>query len=357
MMVTPVTFYIGTYTDKSSQGIYGIKRNPETGEFSDPELYAEAVSPTYLAANPERTTLYAACEPTDGSNGRVVAYRIEPSTGYLRKINEVQAPGRGLCHILMELSGSWLFGISYADAMVQVYPLGKDGSVGKLACMQQHFGQGVHPVRQERAHTHFACLTPEGKYLCVCDLGLDMVVVYRFNRGTGQLERDNGRTLHLPAGCGPRHMVFHPNGKVAYVVTELSSQVIELSYSEERGFDILQIVNALPAPNPDATAAAIRIDRDGRYLYTSNRGEDSISLFRIDRDTGNLTHITNISTQGKTPRDFLLDHTGSLLLCANQDTDNLIIYRISRQDGTIVPIREIKGISMPVCILENFGRQ
>jgi 6-phosphogluconolactonase len=113
----------------------------------------------------------------------------------------------------------------------------------------------------------------------------------------------------------------------------------------------------LPAPNPDATAAAIRIDRDGRYLYTSNRGEDSISLFRIDRDTGNLTHITNISTQGKTPRDFLLDHTGSLLLCANQDTDNLIIYRISRQDGTIVPIREIKGISMPVCILENFGRQ
>ncbi|HBG75471.1 MAG TPA: 6-phosphogluconolactonase [Clostridiales bacterium] len=353
MPVNPVIFYIGTFTDKSSKGIYGIKRNPETGEFSDPELYAEAVSPTYLAANTERTALYAACEPTDGSNGRVMAFRIEPSTGHLRKINEVQAPGRGLCHILMDVSGSWLFGISYADARVQVYPLEKDSSVGKLACMQQHFGQGVHPVRQEKAHTHFACLTPDSKYLCVCDLGLDMVVVYRFNRETGQLERDSERTLHLPAGCGPRHMVFHPNGRVAYVVTELSSQVIELSYSGEKGFDILQIVNALPAPNPDATAAAIRIDRDGRYLYTSNRGEDSISLFRVDANTGHLTHISNTSTQGRTPRDFLLDHTGSFLLCSNQDTDNLMIYRVSSSNGTIAPIREIKGVSMPVCILEN----
>ena len=360
-----VLFYIGTYTKRSGKGIYGITMDPETGEFTAPELFAEAVSPTYLAANRKGTVLYAASEPTDGSRGRITAYTIDPSTGHLNIINEVQAPGRGLCHISMDSADSWLFGVSYADATVQVYPLRGDGSIGEMVCVRQHFGYGINKSRQEKAHAHFACLTPEEKYLCVCDLGTDKIVVYRFIKESGQLERDSDRTssrekdlsVGLPAGCGPRHMVFHPNGKLAYVVSELSSQVFVLPYDPDKGFgDILQVVNALPAGNPDSTAAAIRISRNGLNLYTSNRGEDTITLFRVDSVTGLLTRISNTPTQGKHPRDFILDHTGMRLLCANQDTDNLLVYRVSTQDGTIVPIKEIKGISMPVCILEWVGR-
>jgi 6-phosphogluconolactonase len=345
-------FYIGTYTSKSSKGIYGINMDRVSGEFTAPELLAETVSPTYLALNHKGTVLYTASEPTDSSRGLVAAYSIEPGTGHLNKINEVQAPGKGLCHISINSSDSWLFGVSYPDAVVQVYPINQDSSIGEAACVRQHFGHGPNPGRQEAAHAHFTCLTPDEKFLCICDLGIDQIVVYRFCKETGQLEQDDRRTLTLPAGCGPRHMVFRSNGQMAYVVSELTSQVFVLSYSPEKGFTVMQTANALQAENPKSNAAAIRISSDERFLYTSNRGEDSISLFHIDPKTGLLQHIANTSTQGKHPRDFILDQTGSLLLCANQDTDNILVYSVSAEDGTLTPVNEVKGISMPVCILE-----
>lgn len=347
-----IFFYIGTYTNKSSRGIYGVSLDPKMQECSTPELLAEVVSPSYLTVNHSGTVLYAVSEPTDDSHGLITAFAIQPTTGQLSKINEVQAPGRGLCHVTLDSSDTYLFTVSYSDATVQVYQLREDGSLGDMTCIKQHFGQGINPDRQEMAHAHATCLTPDERYLCVCDLGIDKVVVYRFNKKFGKLEQSDEMTFSLPSGCGPRHMIFHPNGKNAYVVTELSSQVIVLSYNPDMGFTILQATNALQDDKIQSAAAAIRIEPSGRYLYTSNRGDDSISQFRINPETGKLEHISNTPTQGKYPRDFILDTAGSYLLCANQGTDNILLYSVNQEDGTLKPEKEIKDVSMPVCIVE-----
>lgn len=352
MGVSDIFIYIGTYTNKSSKGIYGFRFNPIAEEHTTPELLADMVSPAYLLMNHSKTVLYAVSEPNDGNNGAVAAFAVDPTTGQLNKINEVQAPGKGLCHIALDKKDKYLFTACYSEATVQVYQLKEDGSIGEMACIQHHSGKGVHPFRQEKAHAHATCLTPDERYLCACDLGMDQLVVYHFYRESGMLERNDAMTLSLPPGCGPRHMVFHPNGKYAYIVAELSSQVIALSYDKDVGFGVLQIIDALQDKKCDSTAAAIRIGNDGKHLYTSNRGEDSISQFNVNIQTGKLEHICNIPTQGKTPRDFIIDQSGSYLICANQDTDNILIYSMNREDGTILPKKEIKGISMPVCVVD-----
>lgn len=350
MKMGNILFYVGTYTDKWSEGIYGFRFDPMTEECTSPELLANMVSPTYLLMNHSKTVLYAVSEPSDGSHGAVAAFAVDPTTGRLNKINKVQAPGKGLCHISLDQQDQYLFTVCYPEATVQVYPLMEDGSIGNMTYIQQHFGRGVDPYRQENAHTHATCLTPDERYLCVCDLGIDRLVVYHFYRETGKLERNDAMTLSLPPGCGPRHMIFHPNGKYAYVVTELSSQVIVLSYDANTGFTVLQAITTLQDERCNSAAAAIRIGNGGQHLYVSNRGEDSISQFNIDMHTGRLEHVCNTPTFGKYPRDFILDESSSYLVCANQDTDNILIYGVNIQDGTLLPKKKVKGISMPVCV-------
>ncbi len=175
-------------------------------------------------------------------------------------------------------------------------------------------------------------------------------MVYQFDSNSGKLELDEDKCLKLPDGCGPRHMIFHSNGQLAYVLSELSSQVFVLLYNADEGFTVLQTINALEQDDIASDAAAIRISSDNRFLYTSNRGEDSIALFHINEDTGLLERISNTSSGGQHPRDFIL--AGSLLLCANRDSDNIVVYQVSDRDGTIELIKEVTGVSKPVNILE-----
>lgn len=351
-IMSKVLYYIGTYTSETSKGIYGTYLDLGTQEFSKPELFAELPSPTYMISNKNSTALYSVSETLDKTQGKVSAYSIEPLTGRLNKINEVYAPGLGLCHISIDPSEKFLFAASYPDATVQVYPIKEDGSVGEAICVREHAGKGINKVRQDRAHAHYVCLTPDQKYLCACDLGIDKIMVYRFDNNTGQLELDEDKCLKLPDGCGPRHMLFHSNKKIAYVLSELSSQVFVLSYNSDEGFTVLQTINALEQADTVSDAAAIRISSDGRFLYTSNRGEDSIALFHINEDTGLLKRISNTSSGGRHPRDFIL--TGPLLLCVNRDSDNMVVYNVSEKDGTIEPIKEVTGVSKPVNILEYY---
>ncbi|HCS75438.1 MAG TPA: 6-phosphogluconolactonase [Clostridiales bacterium] len=348
--MSKILYYIGTYTSVTSKGIYGTYFDSETQEFSKPELFAELPSPTYMVSNKNAAILYSVSEIPDKTRGKLSAYSIEPSAGKLSKINEVNAPGLGLCHISIDPTEKFLFAASYPDATVQVYPILEDGSVGEAVCVKEHVGKGVNKARQEKAHAHHVCLTPDQKYLCACDLGIDKVMVYRFDINTGQLELDEDKCLKLPDGCGPRHMIFNSNGQTAYVLSELSSQVFVLSYQADKGFTILQTINALEQDDIASDAAAIRISSDDRFLYTSNRGEDSLALFHINEDTGLLERISNSSSGGQHPRDFIL--TDSLLLCANRDSDNIVVYQVSEEDGTIEPVQEVTGVSKPVNILE-----
>jgi 6-phosphogluconolactonase len=195
----------------------------------------------------------------------------------------------------------------------------------------------VNKDRQERAHAHFVTLTPDEKYLCAVDLGIDKIVAYDVNHATGALTANKSVTVDIKPGSGPRHMAFHPNGRFAYLLTELSSEVIVLEYSPS-GFRQLQTISSLPAGFAGTSwSSAIRVSPDGNTLYTSNRGHDSIGVFHIDASTGKLECLAHTSTQGKWPRDFAVDPCGEFLIAANEHSDSVFLYRIERGSGKLLP--------------------
>ncbi len=229
--------YVGTYTNKGSKGIYGFLYDGDRDVCSDAELLADMVSPTYLTLNHQKTVLYAVSEPTDGSNGAVTSYKIDSGNKHLSKLNSRLAPGQGLCHLTVDKNDRYLIAVCYRDATIQVYQLLGNGSIGEMVCLREHAGHGTNLVRQEKAHAHSAWFTPDEKYVCVCDLGLDLLAVYEIDWNTGILYEDKEMALSLPGGCGPRHLVFHPDGRYAYVAAELTSQIIVLSYGDKQTND------------------------------------------------------------------------------------------------------------------------
>lgn len=338
--------YIGTYTERGSQGIYGFWLYDD-GRASEPKLLAEEVSPTYLCQRGK--LLYAVGEPSEGP-GFVSAYRIDSKTNELSFLNRVEAPSLGICHIIMDPTESFLLVTSYFDATIQVYRILSDGRIGDMTEYRKRHGHGPHPVRQPVAHAHSCCFTPDGKYVMVCDLGTDDLVAYTLDTDTGKLLEVPEKSVKVPAGYGPRHMVFHPNGRYAYVAAEIVDRVLVYSYDAERGFTQLQDLPATLREDPGYTAAAIRVTRDGRHLYVSNRGEDTLMHYTIG-DDGMLQPCNRISSQGQIPRDFALDGGDRWVICANQDSDTLAIYRRDPDSGTLSPSQVFDTVSMPVAVV------
>ncbi|MBC8542209.1 lactonase family protein [Bianquea renquensis] len=340
--------YVGTYTEKGSSGIYGLA--VEQGKFTGkPELLAEQVSPSYLYLNREGTILYAASEPTDGSRGMIVAYDVDPRTKALTPRNRVKAPGGGICHLAMDPSERFLFAVAYEDATVQSYPIDEKGNLTPMFCMRRHIGGGPDKSRQEKAHAHSTCITPDGRYAIVCDLGMDQLVVYDVNPASGKLKLKSEMCVPMPPGSGPRHMVFHPNGKYAYVLTEMGSSIVAFEYSAEVGLRARQEISSLEAGfRGTSCAAAIRITKAGDRIYVSNRGEESIACFSVDED-GKLWKQQSVSTHGKHPRDCSLTPQEDFLLAANQNSDHIVSFK--RTEEGLQEVDICHGISMPACVL------
>ena len=348
--------YVGTYTSSGkSQGIYIFEMNPTSGELNLLGTSEKIENPSYQVIDNKIEFLYTVME-TENFNGKlsgaVAAFAIDRETGLLKFINSQPAEGRAPCHININKSRSHIFTANYREGIVSVFPLNSDGSICAASCVIEHKGSGPNKERQEKAHAHYVSLTPDEKYLCAVDLGIDKIMVYEFDSTTGKLHPSKHPEVNIRPGSGPRHMVFHQSGKFAYLINELSSDIVAYEYSSEEGkFNEIQYISTLPSVYKDFNnCAAIHISPDGKYLYGSNRGHDSIAIFSIDENTGKLELIETVSTQGSFPRDFQIDPTGKFLYAANQNSDSIVVFRILPESGIIEPTGEVINVPSPVCI-------
>jgi len=347
--------YVGTYTDKQSKGIYAYRFDPATAQSTSLGLAAEASNPSFLVVDSSRRLLYAVNEISEyegHSSGGISAFTIAPATGKLTLLNEVSSGGAGPCHLALDKTGKYVLVANYEGGSLAVFPILKDGSLGKASAFVQHKGGSVNPQRQEGPHAHSVYLSPDNRFVLCADLGLDEVLIYRFDVGKGTLAPGNPAFALVSSGAGPRHFAFHPNGKFGYVINELRSTLTAFSYDPATGaLDAIQTISTLPQGfTGDNTAAEVEVHPSGKFLYASNRGRDSIALFGINPRKGTLTPLGDNPTLGKTPRNFAIDPTGSYLFAANQDSDSIVQFRIDTSTGRLTPTGQVLEVSAPVCV-------
>ncbi len=342
--------YVGTYTEEGSKskGIYAYRFDPATAEITPVGLAAETLNPSFV-------TVYAVNELgkyKDQSSGAVTAFAIDHSTGKLIFLNQVASHGADPCYITVDKTGKYVLIANYTGGSVAVFPVLKSGRLGEVSSFVQHQGHGTNPQRQEGPHAHSIDLSSDNRFAMVDDLGLDEVISYRFDPSKGSLTPNEPAFAKVDAGAGPRHFAFHPSGKFAYGVNEMHSTVTAYGYDGATGtLSSLQTISTLPkgftGQNDDAE---VQVHPSGKFLYTSNRGHDSIAVFAIDPIKGTLAPVEDVLTQGKTPRSFEIDPTGSFLFAANQKSDNIVVFRIDPRTGRLTPTGKILEVASPVCV-------
>lgn len=354
---TPKAFrvFLGTYTGPKSQGIYISELDLGTGRLSTPQLAAETPNPTFLALHPNRQFLYAANEigQFGGTNsGAVSAFAIDGRTGKLTLLSQAASVGSGPCHLTVDAAGKHVLAANYGGGSVVVLPLRDDFGVGPATSFIQHTGSSVNPRRQKEPHAHSVNLDPANRFAFVADLGLDQLLSYRFDPAEGRLSPNDPAFLTLPPGAGPRHFSFHPSGRQAFVINELDSTLTALDYDPTAGkLTARQTVSTLPAGyQGESTTAEVQVHPNGRFVYGSNRGHDSLAIFRWDAAAGRLELVGHQPSGGQTPRNFGIDPTGSYLLAANQNSDNVVCFRIDPQTGKLTPVGEGASLGSPVCV-------
>jgi 6-phosphogluconolactonase len=338
--------YFGTYTNALSQGIYVSRLDPATGNLSTPELAAETPSPCFLAVSPNARYLYAANSVPSFNGekaGEISAFAIDRGTGHLSPINQKSSGGPGPCHVSTDASGNLLFAANYAGGSVISFKLDANGGIGADGPLIQHQGSSINASRQSSPHGHFIHVDPSNRYVLACDLGLDKIMIYKINAGSGALEKHSFATV--PPGSGPRHLAFSADGKFAYVVNEMGCTVSVFAWQPEAGhLEPVESVSTLPsgvAVQPAFTAA--EIVASGDRLYVTVRGHDSVSVFNRSGATGRLQLTQNIACGGKVPRGLGIDPTGRWLIVGNQKTDNAVEFSIDPDTGKLAPTgRELK---------------
>ena len=346
--------YVGTYTDHGSKGIYVYRFDSSTGKMTSLGLAAEATEPSFLAVDSSGPFLYAVNETETYSGqptGAASAFAIQPDSGKLSLLNQVSSRGTDPAHITLDRTGKYALVANYTSGSVAVFALLKDGRLGEVASFVQHKGSSVNPERQKGPHAHAIALSPDNRFAVVADLGLDQLLVYSFDAAKGTLGA-KPQVVKASPGAGPRHLVFSFDSRFLYMLNEMQSSVVAYSYDAASGaMHELQTISSLPKGfSGENTAAEIEIDPSGKFLFASNRGDDSIAVFAIDPRTGMLTHVETDSTGGKTPRNFAIDPTSSWLLAANQDSDKIVVFRIDQKTGHLNPTGDVFQLPSPVCL-------
>jgi len=348
--------YFGTYTGAKSKGIYVSRFDDKSGKLSAAELAVETKSPSFLALHPKGRVLYAVGEATtvgETRQGAVTAFSVEARTGRLTSLNSQPSGGAGPCHLTLDVNRGLLFTANYGGGSVGALPIRADGTLGAPINVSQHAGASVNPRRQEGPHAHCVNLDPGKKFLLVCDLGLDKVMVYRLGDGKEALTPNNPPFATVAPGAGPRHLAFQPNGKFVHVLNELNSTISTCAYDQRRGtLQEGQTVSTLPAGFSGSTSCAeIEVHPSGKFVYASNRGHDSIAVFAAAKRTGLLSPVEHEPTQGKTPRHFTLDPTGRWLLAENQGSDSVVVFRVNAKTGALEATGQTVEVPSPVCAL------
>jgi 6-phosphogluconolactonase len=349
--------YVGTYTGgkSNSQGIYAFKMAPGSTALVPLGLAAETVSPSFIEIDPARGLLFAVNEVDeyDGKpTGSVSAFSIDRQTGKLTLINRQPTEGKAPCHLALDKSGRVLVVANYTSGTVTMLPVASDGRLGTPTAVIQHTGSSVNAKRQSGPHAHCTTFDPAHRLLFACDLGLDKVMIYRPDADNGTLTAHSPAFATVPPGSGPRHMEFRPDGRFAYVLNEMTSTVTTFAYDAKAGaLTERQTVSALPASfSGSSSGAEIAVHPSGKFVYSSNRGHNSVSLFRVDPANGTLTFVEARETGGSTPRNFAIDPTGGYLFAANQGSGTLLVFTIDQATGLLKPAGEPVAVPTPVCV-------
>ena len=346
--------YVGTYTNGKSKGIYLYEMDGKSGALALKSVQ-NSVNPTFLIIAPDHRHLYAINEIGDFQgthNGSVSAFSITPESGELLPLNIENSGGNGPCFVAADSKGKNLLVAHYGDGVVTVLPINADGSVAKVSSSNQHTGMSVDKSRQEGPHAHSFYLDPANRFALSADLGTDKVMIYKYDGSKSKITPNIPAFAPLPPGSGPRHMAFHQNGKLLFVINELSSTITGFRYDASKGsMDPIETVSTLPADfKGENTTAEIQIHPNGKFVYGSNRGHDSIAIFKIDATSGKLKLIGHEPAQCKTPRNFRLDPTGHFMIVAGQDSSNLVVFRVDQTTGKLSPAGVNIEAPNPVCI-------
>ena len=348
----PLRVYFGTYTrgENSSKGIYRSMLDLETGKLSEPVLAVEAKNPSFIELHPNGKFLYAVSE--SGGAGSVSAYALNRNTGDLKFINQKPSGGAGPCHVSIDHVGKNLLVANYGGGSVSVIPIKSDGRLKEPTGFVQHAGSSVNPKRQKGPHAHSVNVSPDNRFAFVADLGIDKIMIYRLDIEKGTIVANIPPFAKVKPGAGPRHFAFHTNGKYAYVINELDCTVTAFTYNSVSGaLTEIQTVTTLPNEFEGSNACAeVRVHLRGKFLYGSNRGHDSIVVYRVDPDRGTLTFVEHETADIKTPRNFNIEPTGRFCLVANQGKDSVVVFRIDQATGALEPTRHKISIARPVCV-------
>jgi len=351
---SPVTVYVGTYTEGTSKGIYRFSLDLETGKAGAPALAGAAKNPSFLALHPSGRFLYAVSEVDEfggAKTGAVLAFAIDAKTGDLKKLNEQASEGTGPCHLVVDKAGKHVLVANYGGGTVAVLPIAADGSLEKASSVSTHEGKGKDAQRQEKPHAHGIYLDAAERFALSPDLGADRVFVSSFDAAKGALTAHGAGTLE--PGSGPRHLAFHPSGRFVYVINELTSTVSAFSYDAAKGeLQPLQTLSALPDGfKGKSYTAEIEVSPDGRYVYGSNRGHDSLAVFSVDAASGKLAPAGHVPIGGAWPRHFKIESSGRVLIAAHQRGATVGFFRLDPKTGQPSPLGATVAIDRPACVL------
>lgn len=350
-MASSHRIYLGTYTRSGpSRGIYAVSLDRERGTLSAPELVAEATDPAWVVLTPDRRRLYTIHASTQQAIGFAVSAesaKLTPLPTNAPAVAGVNPPS----HLAIDATGRVLLAANYREGFVAAIPLQADGSLGTPQRVH-HEGKGMHPTRQEKPHVHSVTLSPDNRQVIVADLGLDRVFSYALDAASARISPSADSQVAVAPGSGPRHFKFGASGRHGYVINELANTITAFDYDAPRG--ALAAIQTVPTLPPDfkgeTTTAEIRVHPNGRFLYGSNRGHDSLAVFAIDAATGRLTPVEIVPSGGRTPRNFALSPDGKWLVCGHQDTPVITVFRVDAASGKLTRLPGTAEVPACVCV-------
>ena len=342
--------YIATQNPEK-MGITVAEFDPATGKLSAPKMIQETRDPAHFTVTADGRHLYMC---NTGTPGGVSAFAIkDKKTGALEFLNYKEAQGRGPSYVSVDKSGKYVLDANYGGGFVEVFSLEKDGSLDQQTAFVQHVGSSVHPQRQTKPYAHWIHTDPSNRFALAADLGMDEILVYKLDAASGKLTPNDPPFARVPGGMGPRHLAFHPNGKWLYGIAEMGNQVMAFNWDGAKGaLTQFQSVATLDASfKESSTAAEIAVHVNGKFLYMSNRGEDSIVVYAIDPKTGELTFSQRVSSRGKVPRYFTFDPTNQWLIVSNNEGGNVAVFSVDAKSGQLAPVGEPVALAKPMAVV------
>lgn len=348
-----ITVYIGSYADAKAEGIHQFTLDMATGALTKAGATSGVANPSFLAVSPDQKHLYAIGEVgsfNGKKGGAVAAFSIDDKTGALTLVSQQTSGGDGPCYVTSDRTGRVVLVANYGGGSVESIPVA-DGKLGEPGTFIQHTGSSIHRGKPTVPRAHSINVSPDNRFALAADLGLDKVLIYKLDAGKGTMAPNDPPHGELPAGAGPRHFAFHPSGKYVYVCGELSSTVHAMTWDAEKGaLKAVQELSTLPNEVKGNSTAECQVHPSGKWVYVSNRGHDSVAVFKVDESSGKLTAVGHVPTGGKTPRNFGVDPTGKYLIAANQNSNSVVVFAVDEKTGMPKPAGHEVQVPKPVCV-------